>query len=77
MILHGGRVSPFVRRVELWLAAQQRPVERRYVSVFDPVDDEGAESATMSHVSARQEYRNLVAALNLPLGQVEPMRLSA
>ena len=36
MILHGGRVSPFVRRVELWLAAQQRPVERRYVSVFDP-----------------------------------------
>jgi glutathione S-transferase len=35
MILHGGRVSPFVRRVELWLAVQERPVERRYVSVFD------------------------------------------
>lgn len=35
MILHGGRLSPFVRRVELWLAVQERPVERRYVSVFD------------------------------------------
>ena len=35
MILHGGRLSPFVRRVELWLAAQERPVERSYVSVFD------------------------------------------
>ncbi|KRA48804.1 glutathione S-transferase family protein [Devosia sp. Root635] len=35
MILHGGRVSPFVRRVELWLAVQERPVERRYVSDFD------------------------------------------
>ena len=36
MILHGGRLSPFVRRVELWLAIQQRPFERNYVSVFDP-----------------------------------------
>lgn len=35
MILHGGRLSPFVRRVELWLAVQERPVERRYASVFD------------------------------------------
>lgn len=35
MILHGGRLSPFVRRVELWLAVQERPIERRYVSVFD------------------------------------------
>ena len=35
MILHGGRLSPFVRRVELWLAVQERPVERRYVSAFD------------------------------------------
>lgn len=34
MILYGGRLSPFVRRVELWLALQGRPVERRYVSVF-------------------------------------------
>ena len=35
MILHGVRVSPFVRRVELWLAAQERVVERRQVSAFD------------------------------------------
>jgi chromosome partitioning protein len=31
----------------------------------------------VSHVSARQEYRNLVAALNLPLRTPEPARLSA
>jgi glutathione S-transferase len=36
MILHGGRLSPFVRRVELWLVAQERTFERNYVSVFDP-----------------------------------------
>jgi glutathione S-transferase len=36
MILHGGRLSPFVRRVELWLVAQDRAFERNYVSVFDP-----------------------------------------
>jgi chromosome partitioning protein len=47
------------------------------MTVFDPVDEDGAESTTMSHVSARQEYRNLVAALNLPVDEVEPMRLSA
>ena len=47
------------------------------MTVFDPVDEDGTESTTMSHVSARQEYRNLVAALNLPLGEIEPMRLSA
>lgn len=35
MILHGGRLSPFVRRVELWLCAQERAFERRYVSAFD------------------------------------------
>jgi glutathione S-transferase len=35
MILYGGRLSPFVRLVELWLALQDRPVERHYVSVFD------------------------------------------
>lgn len=34
VILYGGRLSPFVRRVELWLALQGRPVERRHVSVF-------------------------------------------
>ena len=34
MILYGGRLSPFVRRVELWLALQHRQVERRYVSAF-------------------------------------------
>jgi glutathione S-transferase len=34
VILYGGRLSPFVRRVELWLALQGRQVERRYVSVF-------------------------------------------
>ncbi|MCW5721852.1 MAG: AAA family ATPase [Devosia sp.] len=37
------------------------------MTVFDPLDDDllgGLPS--MSHVSARQEYRNLVAALNLP-----------
>ncbi|MGB3337108.1 MAG: division plane positioning ATPase MipZ [Devosia sp.] len=47
-------------------------------TVFDPLDEEG-ESSTVSHVSARQEYRNLVSALNLPLRerQPEPARLSA
>jgi chromosome partitioning protein len=37
------------------------------MTVFDPLDDEllgGVPS--MSHTSARTEYRNLVAALNLP-----------
>ncbi|HTO27343.1 MAG TPA: division plane positioning ATPase MipZ, partial [Devosia sp.] len=50
-------------------------------TVFDPLDEDGSgESSSVSHVSARQEYRNLVAALNLPLrGQApsEPVRLSA
>ncbi|KQX42607.1 ATPase [Devosia sp. Root436] len=46
-------------------------------TVFDPLDEDG-EASTVSHVSARQEYRNLVAALNLPLrGAAEPVRLSA
>jgi chromosome partitioning protein len=44
------------------------------LTVFDPLEQEG-ETASVSHVSARQEYRNLVAALNLPLR--EPLRLSA
>ena len=46
------------------------------MTVFDPLDDEG-ESSSVSHVSARQEYRNLVSALNLPKMVREPMRLSA
>ena len=46
------------------------------MTVFDPLDEEG-ESSSVSHVSARQEYRNLVAALNLPKMQREPMLLTA
>ncbi|MET3925166.1 division plane positioning ATPase MipZ [Devosia sp. 2618] len=46
-------------------------------TVFDPLDDD--DGSSMSHVSARQEYRNLVAALNLPLRErvPEPMELCA
>ena len=37
------------------------------MTVFDPLDDEMLGGVpSMSHISARQEYRNLVAALNLP-----------
>ena len=46
------------------------------MTVFDPLDEDGPDTATMSHVSARAEYRNLVAALNLPL-EDQDMRLSA
>jgi chromosome partitioning protein len=48
-------------------------------TVFDPLDEDGSgESSSVSHVSARQEYRNLVSVLNLPLrGSAEPIRLSA
>jgi chromosome partitioning protein len=48
------------------------------MTVFDPLDDDllGGLSS-MSHMSARQEYRSLVAALHLPMRQpaqaVEPM----
>lgn len=47
-------------------------------TVFDPLDDE-SEVTSVSHVSARQEYRTLVASLNLPLlgRHVAPERLSA
>ena len=34
MILYGGGLSPFVRRVALWLAVQDRPFERRLVKVL-------------------------------------------
>jgi chromosome partitioning protein len=48
-------------------------------TVFDPLDEDG-DAASMSHVGARQEYRNLVAALNLPSFDkpaAEPELLSA
>ncbi len=54
------------------------------LTVFDPLGDEaGADGSSVSHVAARQEYRNLVAALNLPIGQSDaradaaPLLLSA
>lgn len=51
------------------------------LTVFDNFEDEngGGDGASLSHVGARQEYRNLVAALNLPLRQSvsEAVRLSA
>jgi len=48
------------------------------MTVFDPLDETtGGETASVSHVSARQEYRNLVAALNLPVAEKLEMRLSA
>lgn len=34
MILYGGGLSPFVRRVALWLSLQDRPFERRPVKVL-------------------------------------------
>ncbi|WDR06654.1 glutathione S-transferase family protein [Devosia rhodophyticola] len=34
LVLHGGRRSPFVRRVALWLTLQGRAFERRDVGVF-------------------------------------------
>jgi len=34
MILYGGGLSPFVRRVALWLSLQERPFERRPVKVL-------------------------------------------
>lgn len=34
LILHGGRRSPFVRRVEVWLTLQGQPFERDHINVF-------------------------------------------
>ncbi|WP_193336853.1 glutathione S-transferase family protein [Devosia beringensis] len=34
LILHGGKRSPFVRRVAIWLALQDRAFERRPVELF-------------------------------------------
>tara|TARA_R110000868_G_scaffold82967_7_gene234256 strand:+ start:4011 stop:4868 length:858 start_codon:yes stop_codon:yes gene_type:complete len=53
------------------------------MTVFDPLDADLLGSApSMSHVNARHEYRNLVAALRLPAPSAQskanaPMRLSA
>jgi chromosome partitioning protein len=48
------------------------------MTVFDPFEEEGGEMSTVSHVAARQEYRNLVASLNLPIHRTqEAVRLSA
>lgn len=47
------------------------------MTVFDELDEEllgGVPS--MSHMSARQEYKSLVAALNLPLSEVAAARLA-
>ena len=34
LVLHGGKRSPFVRRVAIWLGLQGRPFERRPVEIF-------------------------------------------
>lgn len=34
LTLYGGRRSPFVRRVEVWLMLQEQPFERDYVNIF-------------------------------------------
>lgn len=34
LTLHGGRRSPFVRRVEVWLTLQEQPFERDCVNIF-------------------------------------------
>lgn len=48
------------------------------LTVFDPLEDETLGGvATMSHVSARQEYRHLVSALNLPMRQRAERRMKA
>jgi chromosome partitioning protein len=48
------------------------------LTVFDPVDDElmGGNTST-SHVSARQEYRQLVEALRLPVSPRAAARIAA
>jgi glutathione S-transferase len=34
LVLHGGRRSPYVRRVAIWLALQERAFERNYIDAF-------------------------------------------
>jgi chromosome partitioning protein len=48
------------------------------MTVFDPLDDEVLGGLpSMSHISARQEYRNLVDALNLPASEKAEARRAA
>ncbi len=48
------------------------------MTVFDPLEDNAISGLpSMSHLSARQEYKNLVAALNLPLSRRAKLRIEA
>ena len=48
------------------------------MTVFDPLDaDMLGGTPSMSHISARQEYRNLVEALNLPVSEKADARRAA
>ncbi len=48
------------------------------MTVFDPLEETAINGLpSMSHLSARQEYKNLVAALNLPLSQRAKARIKA
>jgi chromosome partitioning protein len=81
-------VQASLERIALWLGARmadgiaERVIFRSLfpsgMTVFDPLDPEllgGLPS--MSHVSARQEYRNLVDALNLPASDAAAQRRAA
>jgi glutathione S-transferase len=60
LILYGGgRRSPFVRRVAIWLTLQNRPFERRDVNIFG---DDFSSFAAISPLSR-------VPALTLPSGE--------
>jgi chromosome partitioning protein len=78
-----GIATRFGCRMADWIAERVifRSLFATGMTVFDPLDDDaGGDPTTSSHLSARQEYRNLVAALNLPIRGLEPaeaMRLSA
>jgi glutathione S-transferase len=45
MILYGRNVSPFTRRVAIWLTLQGRPFEHRQLSVADPQEFEEVKAA--------------------------------
>jgi len=48
------------------------------MTVFDPLDETAINGLpSMSHLSARQEYKNLVASLHLPLSQRAKTRIQA
>jgi chromosome partitioning protein len=70
----GGRVADGIAERVIF-----RSLFQSGLTVFDPMEDEaGVDSKSNSHASARNEYRSLVAALNLPIHRLaEPMRLSA